>query len=332
MELLRELRTAIDRELETLPTRQLVKCVAELSDRYRTGGSGVGGRFVQSPEDAVAYTAFRLPATYAAVCFALGAVQVQFPHWQPRSLLDVGAGPGTVMWAATHPSLWADTLERITLLEREANMISVGKRLAACANLDSIREAQWRAVDITQPWEIAPFDLVVASYVLGEIPIDKRDAFIDQLWQMTNHVLVIVEPGTPIGFDRIREAKGRLISMSGKTVAPCPHDRPCPMEGDDWCHFPQRVARSRIHRQAKAVELGYEDEKLSFISVARQQAPGVLSRVIRRPQVHKGHIRLQLCTPQGLVGRVVTRKDQELFRRARDVKWGNSFDYHLQTR
>lgn len=325
LELPTDLRSALDQELETFSTKRLAKVVADLSGRYRTGLPIDGQKIVRSPEDAVAYAAFRLPATYAAIYSTLRQVQGQFPQWRPQSLLDVGGGPGTVMWAATHPDLWPETLQQITLLEREANMITMGQRLAANASLGSIQEAQWYTVDITQEWGTAPHDLVVTSYVLGELPIDRREAFIDQLWEMTRHTLVIIEPGTPVGFDHIREARERLLARGGRIVAPCPHDHLCPMQDDDWCHFTQRVARSRLHRQAKAGELGYEDEKFSYISMSREQGLGIQSRVIRHPQIRKGHIRLQLCTPEGLVGTVVTRKDRELFRQARNLEWGSSF-------
>ncbi|NMB46765.1 MAG: rRNA methyltransferase [Firmicutes bacterium] len=327
MDLPTDLRTAVEQELETMSSWQLTKGVASLSDRYRHPPRADGLRFVQSAKDAAAYIAFRLPATYAAVYFALRQVQAQFPDWSPHTLLDVGAGPGTVMWAAAHADLWSDSLEQVTLLEREANMINMGKRLAGYAIHPAVREAKWRSMDITQPWGTPVHDLVVTSYVLGELPLDSRAAFLGQLWEMTNHSLVIIEPGTPRGFEHIREARERLLGLGGKMVAPCPHDRPCPMEHDDWCHFAQRVARSRLHRQTKGGELGYEDEKFSFVGMARLAGRGIRGRIVRHPQVRKGHVRLQLCTPDGLTGMVITRRNRDLYRRARKVEWGDSFEY-----
>jgi ribosomal protein RSM22 (predicted rRNA methylase) len=325
MELPMDLRTALDQELQTFSTKGLAESVADLSHQYRKGLPIDGQRIVRSPKDAAAYAAFRLPATYGAVYSVLRQVQAQFPHWRPQSLLDVGAGPGTVMWAATHPDLWSESLKKITLLEREANMIAMGHRLAAHASLAPIREAKWHAIDITQRWGTFPHDLVVTSYVIGELSRNNRAAFIDQLWEMTIHNLVIIEPGTPVGFGHIREAREQLTTMGGKVVAPCPHDGLCPMEDDDWCHFRHRVMRSRLHRQLKTGELGYEDEKFSYIAMSREQGLGTQSRVVRHPQIRKGHIRLQLCTREGLVGTVISRKDRELFRQARNLEWGSSF-------
>ncbi|MGI8802059.1 MAG: small ribosomal subunit Rsm22 family protein, partial [Solirubrobacteraceae bacterium] len=47
-----------------------------------------------------AYAAYRAPATYAAVAAALTQVRLLRPEWRPRTLLDLGAGPGVAAWAA----------------------------------------------------------------------------------------------------------------------------------------------------------------------------------------------------------------------------------------
>jgi ribosomal protein RSM22 (predicted rRNA methylase) len=336
MELPPELRTAIETEIVSLPSNRLSTLAADLSKRYRAGPLSPQGRLLRSREDIAAYAAFRLPATFAAVGAALTQVKEGLPGWRPRTLLDVGAGPGTGMWAAA--AVWPD-LERVTLLEREDGMIDLGKRLAAYSSLPSVREATWLKADITAAWEAPPHDLVIAAYVLGELPGEPAHPlippttrlFIRTLWEHTSGVLVIVEPGTPAGFSRVRKARDQLLDAGAKSVAPCPHDRPCPMPDDDWCHFAQRVARARLHRQVKKGELGYEDEKFSFVAVFRmtgdatqRRAPSTQGRVIRHPQVRAGHIRLELCTPGGLTSTVITRKDREAFRIARGLRWGSA--------
>lgn len=329
MDLPQKLRSAIDSELESLSAKNLSTSVTNLSKRYRTGRSAGKGKFLKSREDITAYAAFRLPATFAAVYSALSQVKERLPNWNPQTLLDVGAGPGTVMWAAgdTWPGL-----REISLLEREQDMITLGKKLAAHSSLGSIQEAEWTKTDITGSWNASRHDLVTASYVLGELPEASGLKLINKLWEITDGTLVIIEPGTPEGFSRIKKVRELLLNEGAHTIAPCPHDKPCPMADNDWCHFSQRVSRSRIHRQVKAGELAYEDEKFSFVSLSRMNGENVQGRVIRHPQVRKGHIRMDICTTEGLKNTVVTRKNKEQFRQARNLSWGSTipekFDDH----
>jgi Mitochondrial small ribosomal subunit Rsm22 len=42
-----------------------------------------------------------------------------------------------------------------------------------------------------------------------------------------------------------------------------------------------RVARSRLHRRAKAAELSWEDEKFSYLGVSRRRSPAAASSGVR---------------------------------------------------
>ena len=94
---------------------------------------------------------------------------------------------------------------------------------------------------------------------------------------------------------------------------------------DDWCHFAQRLERTSLHRSLKSGELGYEDEKFSYMVAAHQEVARVPARIIRHPLIGKGHIKLELCTPAGIVSETVTRSDKENFRLARHAKWGDAW-------
>lgn len=321
MEIPIDLREALDSQLENLSPKSLKALSGELSRRYREEQPSEGKSFLQSQEDAAAYAAFRMPATFAAVYSALSQAKDRLPNWSPRIMLDAGAGPGTAMWAAT--AVWPD-IEQITLLEREEGMIKLGKKLSALASFSSIQKAEWIKTDIMGNWEASAHDLVTASYVLGELPIDYRDKFIEKLWNTAKDVLLIIEPGTPAGFLRIKQAREQLLTLDANTIAPCPHNKLCPMEESDWCHFSERVPRSRLHRQVKSAELSYEDEKFSFLCMSRLKSEPVCGRVIRHPQVRKGHICFNICAPEGIVSSVVTRKDKEAFKKARDLSWGSA--------
>lgn len=320
MELPFELRAAIEKELESQSSNRLSGLASEISQSYRTRKPLNKGKYLRSSEDVIAYSAFRLPATYAAVYSAIGQIVERFPQIKPKTLLDAGAGPGTAMWAA---SAFFKDLEHITLLEQEGYMIDIGKRLAEHSALEAVKTAEWIKYDITKAWKVPPHDMVIASYVMNELPQDKRIEFIQRLWESTAGLLLIIEPGTPEGFMGIKKAREQLMAEGAKTIAPCPHNRPCPLGDDDWCHFSQRVARTRIHRRVKGGELSFEDEKFSFLCVSRIGVSEISGLVLRHPQVKKGFIELKLCTPDGLKSTVVTKRDKEQFKKARDLHWGS---------
>lgn len=323
MDLPNDLRIALESELASVPQKGLAEAAGKLSRRYRGGQlpENENSSFLRSRSDVVAYTAYRLPATFAAIYAALNEVQKRRPGWQPRTFLDAGAGPGSALWAAN--VIWPE-IEQITLLERDEHMIALGKQLATHTRSAVVNQASWQKVDLLGQWESKPRDLVTTTYVIGEFPASQRERLINKLWSITADTLVIIEPGTPIGFSYIRQARQQLIDAGAHISAPCPHDLSCPMPATDWCHFAQRVARSQLQRQVKQATLAYEDEKFSYVAASRARGLPIGGRIIRHPQTRPGHIYLELCTPDGLKSTIVTRKDKETFRQARDIEWGDS--------
>lgn len=321
MELPHELQRGIQEQVETIPARDLAAAAGRLSERYRAQHGREGGSLLRGNLDVAAYVAYRLPATFAAVAATLRAVRERRPDLAPRTLLDVGGGPGTAAWAAL--SVW-QAIERVTVLERDASMIRVGKALAARAPIPALRTATWQREDAVDPERLGEADIVVAAYMLGEVPAAERERFVERLWESVRDTCVIVEPGTPRGFDVVRQAGEVLAGAGAHLVAPFPHDWQCVESPSDWCHFSQRVSRTRLHRTVKDATLAYEDEKFSYVAASRVAGIPIAARVIRHPQVHGGHVRLVLCTPQGVRHVVVTRKDRAAFRLARDLAWGDA--------
>ncbi|WP_292294040.1 small ribosomal subunit Rsm22 family protein, partial [Mesorhizobium sp.] len=215
-----------------------------------------------------AYLATRLPATYAAVRASLDALAEARPEFQPRTLLDIGAGPGTMLWATI--DLWSD-LEAAVMLEASAAVRKIGQTLAA----ETVAaRTEWLAGDATiDLTDLQPADLVTAAYVLDEIVPASLPKLVGRLWQLTADTLLIVEPGTPAGWQRILAVRRQLIEAGAHVLAPCPHEAPCPLVPPDWCHFSRRVARSRLHRLAKDADVPWEDEKFIYIAASRQPAP-----------------------------------------------------------
>jgi len=321
MQLPPPLRHAVDDALKNASLADLAASSEQLSQRYR-GEVRDGRRHLADDRAALAYLAARLPATYAAVRASLEAVAAARPDFAPATALDVGAGPGTALWAAA--DCWSG-LADVLLIEASPAIRAWGERLAAGAGPARVA---WRTADIDNGLaDCAPRDLVTLAYVLGEIAPERRDALIDRLWQLAGGVLVIVEPGTPSGWQRILAARERVIAGGGSIVAPCPHASACPLVPPDWCHFVQRVARSRVHRQVKSADVPWEDEKFIYLAASRTPGLPFASRVIARPRAASGRVALKLCRDDGTADeRLVTRREGAAFKAARRVDWGDVFD------
>lgn len=323
-----ELAEGVERLLENVSPRELSRASADLSARYRDKRER-RAPVARSEAEILAYAASRLPATFAAIGAALEAVREQRPSWVPRSMLDLGAGPGTGLWSAT--TCWP-SIARGVAVEAEPRMLALGQSLAGGAVRAAVRGATWLRGSVTDPAPDGPYDLVLMAYVLGELDSVARDRAVDRAGDATAEpggLTVIVEPGTPEGYARVLRARDRLLARGGFVTAPCPHDDRCPWSDSeaDWCHFAVRLARTAAHRAAKGGALGYEDEKYAFVAVSRQPTDRTQARVVRHPQIRPGVIELELCTPAGMQRRAVTKKDRDGFRQARKIAWGDSFDY-----
>ncbi|WP_269931983.1 small ribosomal subunit Rsm22 family protein [Aminobacter sp. HY435] len=316
MELPAALRAAVDRALEGVPLGELQRAADTLSSRYRAEVRD--GRLHLSDEMfANAYLATRLPATFAAVRASFESVAELMPGFAPQSLLDVGAGPGTALWAAA--DCW-QTLGSATMLEASPSIRKVGSELAVHSGVD----VEWRAADAAKSFEVQKADLVTLAYVLDELSPAEGLSLVERLWAAASGLLVIVEPGTPAGWRRILGARARLIEVGAHLAAPCPHSQACPVAEPDWCHFSRRVARSRLHRLTKRAEVPWEDEKYIYLAVSRTPATNFAARVLAPARGGSGKIQLKLCQGDGSVEeKLLTKRDGGLFKAARRADWGD---------
>lgn len=285
---------------------------AALSATYRGGGSS-------AQIDLGSYLVARLPATYAAVDRVLSELALRRPGFAPRSLLDAGSGPGTASWAAA--AHWPD-IEAVTFLDNSPPFLALAGDLAR-QGPPPIAAATALAGRLDALPESLSAELVIAAYALAEVPLERAAAAALGLWQASTKALVLVEPGTPQGFGRLRLARQGLLAAGAIPVAPCPHALDCPVTGDDWCHFSVRLARSRAHMHAKAARVPFEDERFAYLVVARDGALSGGGRVVAPPLHAKPGITLRLCTQGRLETRHVARRDGPSYKQARKLGWGD---------
>lgn len=286
-----------------------------LSATYRHGGTSAG-------IDLGSYLVARLPATYAAVSRVLRELALRRPGFTPQSLLDAGSGPGTASWAAA--GQWRD-LAAATLLDNSPAFLALAADLARHGPPPLVDATILRG-NLDHLPEGLSADLVIAAYALAELPQERAAAAAEGLWQASRKALVLVEPGTPEGFGRLRLARQRLLAAGAVPVAPCTHAQSCPVPGGDWCHFSVRLARSRAHMHAKAARVPFEDERFAYLVVARDGAPPEGARIVAPPLHAKPGVTLRLCTQGRLEERHIARREGAAYKQAKKLDWGDIFD------
>lgn len=297
---------AIVQLLQGVSRKDLAARAGKQSAAYRAGQSSAG---IAGPDDALAYLLARAPATYAAAAAVFARIKEVAPDFAPASLSDIGAGPGTASWAAMET--WP-LLTNISMLEPNTAFRALAQKLMPAARII--------AGDLGA--EKSGADLVVAAYVLAEQPERVAGPIAADLWKIAGKMLVLIEPGTPQGFARIRAARAALIAAGAHIAAPCTHDNECPMTGDDWCHFSQRLARSRDHMTLKDASVPFEDERYSYV-VATPEKIASGARIIKPPMGSKPGITLPLCDENGLENRFFATRDKNAYRAVRKLEWGD---------
>ncbi|KAK4338533.1 hypothetical protein RND71_043020 [Anisodus tanguticus] len=309
------LPTSTSKELFEDPLKS-VECSQRWKIKSAYGDIGLKYR----DDEALAYVASRMPAVYSALYRVLSEVRRRLPGFSPAKVLDFGAGTGSAFWAVRE--VWPRSLNRINLVEPSQSMQRAGQSLIKALSPTVSSAFSIMKCEADKDGEICPIiaaglknlpliqsygsiqalskdvkksdrqhDLVIASYVLGEIPsLKDRITVVRQLWELTGDVLVLVEPGTPQGSNIISQMRSHILWMEKRRsrkledasnkdstalttlkngayiVAPCPHDGRCPLDNTGkYCHFVQRLQRTtsqRAYKRSKGEPLrGFEDEK-----------------------------------------------------------------------
>ncbi|MGD9544824.1 MAG: small ribosomal subunit Rsm22 family protein [Methylocystis sp.] len=311
------LAAAIEARLEGLSQNALRDSARALSERYRSRKPT--SETIRDEIDVLAYAATRMPATYAAIVTALGRLEEERPDFAPKRVLDVGCGLGAASCAAA--AVWPDVAE-ITLLDRSALFLKLATDLMQQSVAASVETA---LADFSTPPAAEPtrFDLVVAGYALTEVAESRLADVIDRLWAQTGGALVIVEPGTPRDHARLMLARSRLLALGAELFAPCPHQAPCPLPANDWCHFSVRLPRRRAHRLAKGVDAPFEDEKFAYLAVGRSVARPPSARIIAPPRSGKAGISLKLCGDKAFRETFIPKRDKARYEQIRRKDWGD---------
>tara|TARA_Y100000588_G_scaffold334304_1_gene373710 strand:+ start:755 stop:1738 length:984 start_codon:yes stop_codon:yes gene_type:complete len=318
-----QLNHAIEAALSGVSLRKLGDAAERLSVSYRSEQPP----FYRSEDkwseiDRLAYIAARMPSTYSAAVSVLDELHDRVPELEVRSLLDIGAGPATCLWAAGK----FVRLRQAKLVEPDREMAALGEQLLTASPRMSSIDRDWQITGCNDISADSKYDLVISGYVLSELDDLQRKKLINTAWETSRHAVILVESGSMKGFRHILESRDQLISLGARIVAPCPHEGSCLMASDDWCHFGVRLNRSSIQRRVKGAALSYEDEKYSYVVATHGIGSGAAGRVIRRPVISKGRVKLDLCTGEGIIQKSLIKGDGDSYRRAKKLNWADSVD------
>ena len=147
-----------------------------------------------------AYLGARLPATFACLKAVLSSVNPT----SCRSLLDLGAGPATAYGVLQSLGF---CINESVCYEQSEPLFKAGVALWPKADLEG-QEKHPTLKLVTSPLtsvtELPKADLVVMSFFLGELPESLQETLLEKAWKACEKTLVILEPGTPNRFERMR--------------------------------------------------------------------------------------------------------------------------------
>ena len=162
--------------------------------------------------------------------------------------------------------------------------------------------------------------------MINELPKESIEGVLDQIWNATKQILIIVEPGTPKEFSNIKTIRTYLLSKNAHIIAPCPHENECKLEDNDWCQFSCRIQRSKVHKMLKDGVAPYEDEKFSYIAFSKQSVNRAQNRILRHPIINKGYSEYTICTENEIEKIKLSKKDGELYKKAKKKMAGDSLE------
>ena len=305
------LRTRIESLLEGVSLKALQKGVLELSNRYREGSDVLITRDIHR----LAYLSYRFPATFSVMQDVFSEIEGLSGE---NTLLDFGAGIGAARFLG---------FKSVSLVEQDAELIELGKKLVDSATVDEegfslAEDVNWYHKSATRHLEIKKHDIVMSSYILGELK--DIEPLLKNADKLSNNLMVFIEPGTPKGFGKIHDTRKYFLEKGYSIIAPCTHTNACPMQAKgDWCHFYSRVERSKTHRIIKNAKFGYEDEKFSYLVVSKKPFTNDGYRVLRFPTKQKGYISFELCGKEGLKEFKALKRNKDNYKKVQKKSWGS---------
>jgi len=315
---------------DNMSKNEISKDFRNISDKYI--GDKKGQSLLNKSNEAIAYAIARMPATYVATMTAFKQILTKNKLKENLNLnefetvIDVGAGTGSATLAICEMF----TPKKVICLEKEDVMIELGSKLLSESENKVVKNVDWKKFDIMDASKInfcqKKADVVVTSYMLNEFGDGDVLKVVDSLWQMTEKLLVIIDPGTPKDYERLIKIKEFLENNGGFIIAPCTTCEKCGLPETDWCNFSCRVERTKLQKDVKLGTVPYEDEKFTYLAVSKikyDEKNEKIARIIRHPLIKSNMVEVKLCLEGKIYNKIYTKKDKEIYKLVRKAKVGD---------
>lgn len=304
---------------------------------------------------ALMYMATRLAPNYACSRTVMREIHELDPSFNPKSVLDFGSGMGTTIFAVNET--WPNKVNEFMNIEISKEqqhlceyLLRGGKDLGQ--PLQGVFHRQYLPSS-----NRVRYDMVVAAFSMLELPNKElRINTIENLWNKTNDLLVIIERGNSGGFAIINEARNFILDATGHDVtkklhlappskpvlsrtiptshvlAPCSHDFLCPRQmmsskkRMDICRFP--VSYEPMTYGDK--KPGTCKEEFSYLVLRKQThdggCPTRWPRIVEARKKSSKLILHKLCCPSGALVETLFTKSKygkATYEVAKASKWGD---------
>jgi hypothetical protein len=317
---------AVERAHAATPERELAKAVARLSDLYTSGRDALAREQADAAHLAAKreyFLASDAPKVALALdeCAARSEAFARLVALETVRVTDLGAGVGATSTGFLAWLAGARAARGIaTPVRVELHAVELGEP-AARAYEASVKAAA-AAAGMTVALKIEardfrkftppPSDLILCQTALNELLVGPEHA--RETVQMVSGwsraaPLLVIEPALKATTRALMALRDALLALGGAhVVAPCLHQKPCPMRAreGDWCHE-ARVVEPTARVAAIDAIVGRRDGRALYALLATAPGPA--------PSVHPPNaVRVVTGTlgSRGKTERLVCRGDGEL--------------------
>ncbi len=296
--------------------REVAAGVTRLSTGLTRERELAGARYLDDERLLGAYLLFYWPISYLQ---ARGVLS-ELPR-RPRSVLDLGSGPGPLAFAARDAGAG-----EVTACDRAKQALTAARELARLAGA-RLTTRDWNPTHGTPLAALAggaPPDLISLGHVINELwkgegAEEKRAALLEEAAQALapGGSLVVIEPALRDTSRALLRVRDLLVARGFAVRAPCLFRGACPAlsKESDWCHAERSIDPPALVAQVgKAAGLRKEAVKMSYLVLAppgepwAAPPPGLVFRIVSEPLAGKGRLRYMGCGPDGRKGLALQEK------------------------